>query len=155
MKAKLMLVIAFALLSVAGFAQGENAALRKQMETFFAKVDKYMVTDNVEALWPLFHPGYYAVDTEGRRMELPAFKDMVNQMRRSSKLVSAKTRIWNVQLQDQEAVAWIQQELVWKEPSGSGNWVSKKSTTRWAENLVRGGPGGWRFRRQHGDARLV
>ncbi|HJP83168.1 MAG TPA: hypothetical protein VJ835_06635 [Fimbriimonadaceae bacterium] len=146
MRLKLICAVALVAAAISTFAQGENPALRRQMENIFAKMDQYVMTDNMPAMWAMFHPGYYSVDTEGKRMTLAQFKAMVNGYRRSSKMVNCKTRIWNVQLQDQEAVVWVQQEMTWKEPAGNGRWAVKKSTTRWAENLVHGGPLGWQFK---------
>ncbi|MBC8063821.1 MAG: hypothetical protein H7Y17_03260, partial [Chlorobia bacterium] len=61
-----------------------------------------------------------------------------------SKVSKSWIRVKNVQFQDQEVVVWIQHEMVWKEKSGNG-WVSKKSTTRWAENLKQT-PQGWKIK---------
>jgi hypothetical protein len=145
MKTKFLFVVALCMSAISAFAQSEESNLRKQMETIFAKWDKVVMGDSVAAAWPFFHKGYYLVDTEGRRMNFPEFKQMVIQMSKSAKMVSSRTRIWNVQLQEQEAVVWVQNEMVWKEQAG-GKWSTKKSTTRWAENLVRGGIHGWQFR---------
>jgi len=145
MKTKFLFVVALCLSAVSTFAQSEETSLRKQMEAIFLKWDKVVMGDSLAAVWPFFHKGYYMVDTEGRRMNFPEFKQMVIQMAKSSKMVSTRTRIWNVQLQDQEAVVWVQNEMVWKEQAG-GKWATKRATTRWAENLVRGGIHGWQFR---------
>lgn len=144
MKARLVIGLALSLISALAVSQGERPNLRKELETWFGKVDTYIEKGNMTAFWSLFHPGYYTVDTQGKRMELPAYKQMINGMAQGSKVVDSNIRVKNVQLQDQEAVAWIQHELTWKE-NVNGKWLAKKSTTRWAENLVSSG-GGWKFR---------
>lgn len=146
MKARILLALVVMMASVTSFSQGENPALRKAMESFYLKYDKTVMGDSLGALWPFYHKGYYLVDTEGKRMSYPEFKQMITQYAGSMKMVSSRTRIWNVQLQNQEAVAWVQSEMVWKEPAGNGKWATKKMTTRWAENLVRGGAHGWQLR---------
>jgi hypothetical protein len=144
MKARLLIGLALSLISALAVSQGERPNLRKDLENYFAKVDTYIEKGNMPAFWALFHPGYYTVDTQGKRMELPAYKQMINGMAKGSKVVDSHIRVKNVQLQDQEAVAWIQHEMTWKEME-NGRWVAKKSTTRWAENLVSSGSS-WKFR---------
>jgi len=146
MKSRIAFVFALALMSVAVFAQGERPGLRKEMEAFYLKWDKAVMGTSLNNVWAFFHKGYYMVDTDGKRMNYPEFKNMITQYAKSMKMVSTRTRIWNVQLQNAEAVVWVQNEMVWKEPAGAGKWATKKSTTRWAENLVPGGPHGWLFR---------
>lgn len=145
MKSRFLFVFALAVMAVSAFAQSERPGLRKEMEAFYQKWDKAVMGKSLDNVWAFFHKGYYMVDTNGKRMNYPEYKNMIIQYSKSMKMVSSRTRIWNVQLQDQEAVVWVQSEMVWKEPSGKG-WVTKKSTTRWGENLVPGGKNGWLFR---------
>lgn len=144
MKSKVIVGLVLTLASVMALGQGEKPGLRKEMEAFYGKMDAIIVKGTVKEFFTLFDPSYYLVDTEGQRMSLAQFKQMVNGMAQGAKMVSYVSRIKNVQLQDQEAVVWIQNEMVWKEKSGNG-WATKKSTTRWAENLIRKG-NSWRFK---------
>lgn len=144
MKSKIVVGLVLMIASVMALGQGEKPGLRKEMEAFYGKMDGYIVKDNIKAFFALFDSSYYLVDTEGRRMSLAEFKQMVQGMAHAAKMVSCVSRIKNVQLQDREAVVWIQTEMVWKEKSGNG-WATKKSTTRWAENLVRSG-NSWKFK---------
>lgn len=141
---KMMLGLMLALLSTSVFAQGEKPGLRKEMEEYFAKVDRLIVAGNVNGYLALLAPEYYTADTEGKRMEKAAYRQMITGMAAASKVTKSWIRVKNVQYQDQEAVVWIQHEMTWKEKSGSG-WVSKKSTTRWAENLKQT-PQGWKIK---------
>jgi hypothetical protein len=145
MKSRFLFVFALAAMAAASFAQGERPGLRKEMEAFYQKWDKAVMGKSLDDVWAFYHKGYYMVDTEGKRTNYPELKNMIIQYSKSMKMVSSRTRIWNVQLQNQEAVVWVQSEMVWKEPSGKG-WVTKKETTRWGENLVQGGKNGWLFR---------
>lgn len=144
MKTKVILGLVLSLTSAMALSQGEKPGLRKEMETFYEKLDNIVEKGTVQQFFTLFDPSYYLVDTQGKRMNFAQFKQMVNGMAQGAKIVKSESRIKNVQLQDQEAVVWIQNEMVWKERSGNG-WATKKSTTRWAENLVRKG-NTWRFK---------
>lgn len=144
MKLKVIWVLALTVISALSFSQGERPNLRKELEDWFSKVDTYIEKSNYNAYWALFHPGYYLVDTQGKRMELPAYKQLIKAMAANGQVIDSHYRVKNVQLQEQEAVAWVQHELTWKEKV-NGRWVAKKSTTRWAENLVSAGSG-WKFR---------
>lgn len=146
MKARVFLALGLMLAAVSVFAQGERPGLRKEMEAFYMKWDKAVMGKSLDAVWAFYHKGYYMVDTDGKRSNYPEVKNMITQYAKAMKMVSSKTRIWNVQLQNAEAVVWVQAEMVWKEQAGAGKWVTKKSTTRWAENLVQGGANGWLFR---------
>lgn len=126
--------------SVVALAQGEKPGLRKEMEAYYAKMDTTVEKGSLNSFFALFHPNYYVSDLDGKRMNLAQFKQMITGMATSPdmKLVSHKSNIKNVQLQDQEVVVWLENTMSWKEKSGNG-WVVKKLTTRWAENLVASG----------------
>lgn len=144
MRSKIVLGFVLMLASVVAFAQGEKPGLRKEMEAYYAKMDSIVMNGKLSTFFGLFHPNYYVSDLDGKRMNLAEFKQMIGGMASSMKIVSHKSTIKNVQLQDQEAVVWLQNEMVWKEPSGS-KWVTKKVTTRWAENLVPSN-GSWKLK---------
>lgn len=144
MKMKNLLILMIASLSVFAAAQGEKPGLRKEMEAYYAKVDTLIETGNMKGFWALFAPGYYMVDTDGKRMDMAGYKAMVNGMGASMKIVDSTIRVKNVQFQDKELVVWVQQEMTWKQQF-EGRWKTMKSTTRWAENLVMVG-GSWKFK---------
>jgi hypothetical protein len=142
MKAKLVLGVLLTALSVGAFAQAERTQTRKEVEAFFAKFDSYINSGNLNGLFTMFDPGYYSVDTQGKRTYFPQWKAMVKSMTSSTKDVKSKITVKNVQLQDKEAVAWIQQQIWYKVNSG-GRWMAKTETTRWAEQLKMT-PSGWK-----------
>lgn len=146
MRSKIVFGFVLMLASVAAFGQGEKPGLRKEMEAYYAKMDATIMKNDLKTFFAMFHPNYYVSDLDGKRMTFPEFKQMIGGMANNPgmKLVSHKSIIKNVQLQDTEAVVWLENQMAWKEKSGNG-WVTKKLTTRWAENLMPSGSS-WRFK---------
>ncbi len=132
--------------SMAAMAQNEKSGLRKEMETYYSKMDSMVMKAELNPFFALFDSNYYVSDLDGKRMNLAEFKQMIKGMVNNPgmKLVSHKSNIKNVQLQNQEAVVWIENVVTWKEKSGNG-WATKKMTTRWAENLV-SSSGSWKIK---------
>jgi hypothetical protein len=140
---KRYLCIGLIALSVIAAAQPEQNNVRKQAETFFANLDKAINAKDNAKVFSMFAKDYYNVDLEGKSMDLAQFKGAIAMWLKSSKDMTSKTLIKNVQLQAQEAVVWTQQTISWKEMR-NGKWVGLVETTRWAEQL-RWTDGGWKF----------
>lgn len=143
MKTKQIFVAILALFAIQAFAQGEKAGLRKDVETFFAKFDANIGAGNLPGLFSMYSPAYYSVDTQGKRTAWAQWKAGVSQMSKMTKNAKSKIMVKNVQLQEGEVVAWIQQEF-WYSVKEGNRWVTKKSTSRWAETL-KPTDGGFRF----------
>jgi|GEM_PF-2734022 len=143
MKLKGILALLFVALTVFGFSQAEDPALRKDLEAFFAKFDKLMAT-NPNATFDLLAADYTNVDLNGKHMDRGQFKEMVRSMAGSVKDMRSKTLVKNVRGSGNEAVAWCEEVYSWKQKKGNG-WVEMKSTSRWAESLRKTGNGGWVF----------
>jgi len=144
MKMKVILAFLAAALSVIGYCQAEDPALRKELEGFMASFDKTVNTNNKAGFFSMFAPDYVNVDKQGKRSDLAQFKAMVNGMWSQSKGVRSKTLVKNVRGNGNEAVAWCEEVMIWKQPNGNGKWVEMKMTSRWAES-VRKTPTGWKF----------
>jgi hypothetical protein len=124
-------------------AQDEAANARRMATNFFERIDNAINKGKVDTYFTMLAPGYYTVDTEGHRMNVPQLKSMVAGMMRATRGVHSETVVKNVQLMDQEEVVWTEQTMTWSEKKGNG-WVKMKETTRWAENLKMVG-GAWRL----------
>ncbi|MCC7230027.1 MAG: nuclear transport factor 2 family protein [Fimbriimonadaceae bacterium] len=134
MKTKQIFVAILALFAIQAFAQGEKPGLRKDVEAFFAKFDANIASGNLAGLFSMYSPAYYSVDAQGKRTSWAQWKAGVSQITKVTKNAKSKISVKNVQLQEGEVVAWIQQEF-WYASKEGDRWVAKKFTTRWAETL--------------------
>ncbi len=114
------------------------------MEAVFAKMDSAIAKQDMKTFFGMFVPGYYMVDKNGKNMTHAEFRANIEGMLKSTVSVKSKTRVYNVQLMDTEVVVWMQQEMSWVQKVNGANQTGR-STTRWAESLVRR-DGAWKFK---------
>jgi hypothetical protein len=143
MKRPLLAFTLFFSVCAVSHAQPERSDARQQAERHYAQMDAAINSGNMKAFLGMFLPSFYVTSKQGVRMDFRQFKEMVSSMQGSTRDVRSRTRVHNVQLQEQEVVVWIQQEMSWKTKQGRG-WATQKSTSRWAETLVWSN-GQWKF----------
>jgi hypothetical protein len=138
------LVVGLLLSALAAFAaaQPEDVSLRKEMEGFYAKTERLIESNSPQA-WSLFHPGYVMVDTQGKRSNLGQFKQMVQSMMSTSKMVNMQFNVKHVRRGINEAYVWLEEVAIFKQKV-NGKWEEMKMTNRWAETLVKSG-NSWKF----------
>ncbi len=139
------LTVAFtALLVVAtsnALAQAERNRDRQMAEAFYAKADRLFSSGNLAAWYDIFSPDVYFADTQGKRMDLSQFKQMIASM--GWKYVQVTTTVRNVQLQNQEMAVWVERKMNYRVHLNS-SWVPMTQTARYAETLVQSGAG-WKI----------
>ena len=139
----LMTILVLPLLAVAAYGQPEDAQLRRELQAYYAQIDKHVAAGDCDAIMRMMDPGLVLVDTEGNRASYADMKAMVEEIRKSMKGAKSHTAVKHVRRQgSDEAVAWIEMTMHYR-TNQNGKWVPVKSTHRYAETLRRT-PSGWK-----------
>lgn len=130
-------------LALTASAQPEDPQLRRELERFYAQHDRLLNAGRDTAVLKLYHPGFVAVDKQGKRTDYAQVKRQFAAMRANVRGARSKTVVKHVRRQgSDEAVAWAEATFSGKAKRGR-RWVPFKSTIRFAETLKRTASG-WR-----------
>lgn len=143
MRTRAFFLLVVSLMSIMAFAQGEDPGLRKDIEAFYHKTDGLINRGNWEGFLATMAPDAVMADTQGKRMNKAEIREWFMQMKAMMPGLKIKSVVKHARdMGNNEAVAWVELKLNWKQQNGR-RWSPMKLTVRVAESLRRT-ENGWR-----------
>lgn len=134
MKVKLLCGLLMLVAVVTAYAQAEDPALRKSVQSFYALADRYCSAGQFDKNMQMMTPDYVMVDKQGHQTTLAQLKSMMKSMHSMMKNMKSKTTVKQVQGNMQEAMAWVEMKVSYLAKQGA-KWVPMTTTSRYAETL--------------------
>jgi hypothetical protein len=140
---RLALSFLLSLAATAVFAHPENPTLRHDVQKVYRSWENAVGRSQWKKIITMVHPSYHSVRADGRRMSYSEFAREVSSLSKFVRNPKARTTLLHVDGHGDEVVAWIEEDVSYRELRGK-KWVPVKRKAFYADTLKRT-PSGWKF----------